>query len=152
MFALQECLILKTLLYSSSQKWPLFQSQYALLTKAEPIMKYFIITYFTQYLNSFFISARKFFSASGNWSSCRRPNILLQNCVNPVLTIGAHQYGMCCVCICYIEVCNVINCFVFVVVPFLKSEEAHVDVIEFWNMLMKTMLHEQMVLSLAVRS
>jgi len=62
-----------------------------------------------------------------------KPNILLQN-VNPVPTIGAHQYGMCCVCVCYIEACNVINCFIFVVVvPVLKSEEAHVNVIEFWT-------------------
>ena len=77
---------------------------------------------------------------------------LLQNYVNPVPSIGAHQYGMYCVYVCYIEVCNVINCFVFVVVaPFLKSEEAHV-VIEFRNVLMKMMLHKQMVISLAVRS
>jgi len=39
---------------------------------------------------------------------------------------------MACVVFVFVEVCNVINCFIFVVVvPFLKSEEAHFDVIEF---------------------
>jgi hypothetical protein len=66
---------------------------------------------------------------------------------------GTSVWHVLCLCLCYIEVCSVINCFVFVVVvPFLKSEGAHVDVMEFWNILMKTMLHKQMVLSIAVRS